>query len=117
MPPSPFGYFRQPAEPRWTRNRPEGRVGHDLAGTHAAGGQLPGPDRVPIELGGMKASGIAAGIGCAAMACIPPAAAGEPTAVQGVTASERRKAWARLLAMNPDHQPRASGQSPVWLRN
>ena len=46
---------------------------------------------------------LAAGIGCAAMACIPPAAEGEPTAVQGETASERRKAWARLLAMNPDH--------------
>jgi len=59
------------------------------------------PDRVPIDLGGMKASGIAASSCSAAIACIPPAAAGEPTAVQGVTASERRKAGARLLAMNP----------------
>ena len=39
------------------------------------------------------------------MACIPPAAAGEPTAVQGVTASERRKAWARLLALIYDVDP------------
>jgi hypothetical protein len=35
----------------------------------------------------------------------PPPAAGEPTEVHGVTASERRKAWARLLAMIYDVDP------------